>query len=266
MFTLNKMPCGNSQTPNTAVLLPKRVMHALFLVFAAFAVARAINAQTPSKENPKTVSLLTQDGLDRLESCETQNDYVRLTCHFECQSNPSYCGPASIAMIANALAIPRPQATQHRSFRLFSQTNIFSPRFSPPITAGNVRRAGMTLREVSLHLQGLGCNVSATYASDMNKEEFCKMAIETLRQEDAYLVINYDRSLLGQKGAGHFSPIGAYSQGTDEFLVLDVARYKYPPVWVKADLLFEAIATFDGDLTRGCVIANARMPTVPVKE
>jgi hypothetical protein len=44
---------------------------------------------------------------------------------------------------------------------------------------------------------------------------------------------------------GHISPLGAYHAASDRFLLLDVARYKYPPVWVKADALFAAMRTND---------------------
>ena len=62
---------------------------------------------------------------------------------------------------------------------------------------------------------------------------------------DARVIINYDRKGFGQVGGGHFSPLGAYHVSTDSFLVVDVAKYKYPPVWVGADTLYSAMATMD---------------------
>jgi hypothetical protein len=47
------------------------------------------------------------------------------------------------------------------------------------------------------------------------------------------------------EGGGHFSPLAAYHEESDSFLVMDVARYKYPPFWVHADLLCQAMATPD---------------------
>ena len=44
---------------------------------------------------------------------------------------------------------------------------------------------------------------------------------------------------------------------TDRFLILDVARYKYPPVWVNASDLFAAMNTTDSannNKTRGYVL------------
>ena len=41
-------------------------------------------------------------------------------------------------------------------------------------------------------------------------------------------------------GGGHFSPIGGYHEPSDSALVLDVARFKYPPYWVHLPALWEA--------------------------
>lgn len=47
----------------------------------------------------------------------------------------------------------------------------------------------------------------------------------------------------GKTGSGHFSPVGGYHAGRDMALVLDVARFKYPPHWVPVSLLWEAMDT-----------------------
>ncbi|KAK1747530.1 hypothetical protein QTG54_001493 [Skeletonema marinoi] len=56
-------------------------------------------------------------------------------------------------------------------------------------------------------------------------------------------MINYHRQGLGQVGGGHFSPLGSYHPPTDSFLIMDVAKYKYPPVWVGAATLFSSLST-----------------------
>jgi hypothetical protein len=60
--------------------------------------------------------------------------------------------------------------------------------------------------------------------------------------------------------------LAAYDEKADRFLILDVARYKYPPLWVTTSDLFEAMNTSDPDndnKTRGCVLVSA--PTVEGK-
>ncbi|MGB1016567.1 MAG: phytochelatin synthase family protein, partial [Nannocystaceae bacterium] len=59
------------------------------------------------------------------------------------------------------------------------------------------------------------------------------------------LIVSYDRAALGQTGSGHFSPIGGYHRGSDRALVLDVARFKYPPHWVPVSLLHAATRPID---------------------
>ncbi|KAJ1617053.1 Phytochelatin synthase, partial [Pavlovales sp. CCMP2436] len=47
------------------------------------------------------------------------------------------------------------------------------------------------------------------------------------------LVVSYSRGAMGQTGDGHFAPLGGYHREKDLCLVLDTARFKYPPHWVR---------------------------------
>ena len=67
------------------------------------------------------------------------------------------------------------------------------------------------------------------------------------------------RRLVREKGDPRPGPLGAYDAETDRFLVLDVSRYKYPPVWVEAAALFDAMNTPDSDnadKTRGYLMVG----------
>ena len=46
------------------------------------------------------------------------------------------------------------------------------------------------------------------------------------------MIVSYSRKALDQMGEGHFSPNGGYEAQTDSVLLLDVARFKYPPHWL----------------------------------
>lgn len=71
-------------------------------------------------------------------------------------------------------------------------------------------------------------------------------AIVTCVKQDQYtMVVSYSRKGLQQTGDGHFSPIGGYDDVTDSCLILDVARFKYPPHWVKVDVLYNALRYCD---------------------
>lgn len=70
------------------------------------------------------------------------------------------------------------------------------------------------------------------------------------------IICCYDRKALNQYGSGHISPIGAYDNNTDSVLIMDVARFKYPPHWISLSILFDAMNQIDPDTnkSRGYVI------------
>ena len=70
------------------------------------------------------------------------------------------------------------------------------------------------------------------------------------------IIVSYARSVMNQTGSGHFSPIGGYHREKDMVLIMDVARFKYPPHWVPLELLHEAMCTIDDDSGkyRGCMV------------
>lgn len=61
---------------------------------------------------------------------------------------------------------------------------------------------------------------------------------------------------MNQTGTGHFSPIGGYHREKDMVLIMDVARFKYPPHWVPLELLHTAMCSIDEDSgkSRGCLV------------
>ena len=68
---------------------------------------------------------------------------------------------------------------------------------------------------------------------------------EVEKMKSTVMVVSFCRQSLGQTGDGHFSPIGGYDEEGDRVLVLDVARFKYPPYWVKLPELWEAMKGVD---------------------
>jgi hypothetical protein len=83
------------------------------------------------------------------------------------------------------------------------------------------------------------------HAADSDLDDFRHLARTYLEKKDHHVIVNYLRRAIGQEHGGHISPLAAYDADTDRFLILDVARYKYPPVWVKAEDLFAAMNTAD---------------------
>ncbi|KAI3864849.1 hypothetical protein MKX03_006088 [Papaver bracteatum] len=76
-------------------------------------------------------------------------------------------------------------------------------------------------------------------------DDFRKYLMTCTSSEDFYVVTSYNRRTFKQTGTGHFSPIGGYHAGRNLALILDTARFKYPPHWVPETLLWEAMNTID---------------------
>ena len=72
-------------------------------------------------------------------------------------------------------------------------------------------------------------------------------------------------SALSPAGGGHFSPVGGYHEPSDSALVLDVARFKYPPYWVPLPALWEASLAVDDvtGLARGWFILRGSEAGLP---
>ena len=122
---------------------------------------------------------------------------------------------------------------------------------------------GMTLDQLGGLLALHSLQVEVRHAGDSTLEEFRASAGKYLAQKDHFVIVNYLRMAIGQERGGHISPLAGYDAKTDRFLILDVARYKYPPVWVSAFELFDAMNTPDADnknKTRGFVLI--RKPTL----
>jgi hypothetical protein len=213
-------------------------------------------------------SLVPLDGAEGrrlLFESEAHESFLPLAAHFLTQDTQTYCGVASIVMVLNALMVPAPTTSAYAPHRLFTQGNLFSDRTDGITSADRVARRGMSLRQVAQILRAYGVEAEAHLASESSLPEFRTVASESLRRKDGHVIVNYSRPALGQDAVGHISPLGAYDADSDRFLVLDVARYKYPPVWVEAAALFAAMSETveGGERTRGFVLVRGREAPAP---
>jgi glutathione-S-conjugate glycine hydrolase len=215
---------------------------------AAMTGAVEVRAETlPMPEG--VIAFDSPEGEALLLGAEARNDYFPLSMHFANQINPAYCGPASISMVLNALDIPRPASDMTVGLGLFDQENMFTPAVDAvkPASAILSPPYGMTLDDVGRVLAAHDLKVDVVHAGDTDLDTFRKTAISAIDDDDHFVLVNYLRKAIGQEAGGHISPLGAYDEDTDRFLILDVSRYKYPPVWVDAAALFGAMNTTDAD-------------------
>jgi hypothetical protein len=161
-------------------------------------------------------------------------------------------------MVLNATGIERPVSPEHAPYKLFTQSNLFNDQVRKVAPTQRVRAGGMTLETLGAVLRSFPVKVEVVHAGAGGLDGFRKAALEWLKGTEIFLVVNYFRRAIGQQSAGHISPIAAYHPGEDRFLILDVARYKYPPVWVKAEKLWKAMEAVDADSgkSRGYVLVT----------
>ncbi len=114
---------------------------------------------------------------------------------------------------------------------------------------------GMSLPELGGLLAAHDVTVSVHHAEGLSAEAFRAVVERNLASPGDYLLVNYQREVLGQYRVGHISPVAAYDAATDRVLIMDTASHRYPPTWVPLPLLVEAMKTVDGafDLQRGYV-------------
>jgi glutathione gamma-glutamylcysteinyltransferase len=164
--------------------------------------------------------------------------YFRLAEQFHTQAEPEFCGLGSLVVALNALGID-PGRMWKGPWRWFSEELL-----DCCVSLEQVRRRGLDLDEVACLARCNGAAVDLFRAESSNAAAWRSSLVAAARG-DGVVIAAYDRSALDQTGSGHFSPIGGFHAVRDLVLVLDVARFKYPPHWIPAERLWKAMQPID---------------------
>lgn len=196
------------------------------------------------------IALESSAGRELLAESEFIADYEQLTANFVSQSRRAYCGVASSVIALNALGRSGPPLDQSTFFTDSAR------RVKEPL---RVSLSGMSLRQLGELLRAHGVEATVIYASDVDVDGFRTTARRNLMTNGDFVLVNYQRAMLGQVEMGHISPLAAYHAETDRFLILDVAAHKYPPVWASAEALWDAMRVPLGESsprTRGFIVVR----------
>jgi hypothetical protein len=169
--------------------------------------------------------------------------FFALCEQFHTQSEPSFCGPGTLSMVLNALALDPRRIWKH-PWRWFSEDVLSC------LSHDEVRRNGMALRQFALIARCNGANASVHFADECTEEAFRRRVVHVSTTRHSHMVISFSRRALCQTGDGHFSPVGAYDPASDSVLVLDVARFKYPPWWASLSEVWKAMTAIDASTSR----------------
>jgi glutathione gamma-glutamylcysteinyltransferase len=212
----------------------------------------------------------------------TMEGFFSLACCFQTQSEPAFCGLASLAVVLNALAID-PGRRWKGPWRWFDESMLDC---CEPLD--KVKAQGITFGKVACLAHCSGADVRPFRANQVTVDDLRRHLSRCASSRDCHLIASYHRMhfkqvrsyllllvihhfkqlmrachvQMLQTGTGHFSPIGGYHAGEDMALILDVACFKYPPHWVPLQLLWEAMNTIDEStgLLRGSLL---HLPLAP---
>jgi hypothetical protein len=182
-----------------------------------------------------------EEGRRLLTASPSKVDHGQLDAFLRPQIRRGFCGPATMAAVINAALQPPVKVTQ---------TSLFTPAASAIKSELAVSLAGLTLDELAQMLRAHGLVAQVIHSDQSDVDSFRTSVQATLSEPLTYVVVNYDRPVLGQSGAGHISPLGAFDPHTDRVLVLDVAAHRYPYTWVPVTRLWRAMNTIDTDSGR----------------
>jgi hypothetical protein len=233
------------------------------LLAAALVVGEGPGGASPlANPVPAPIPLPEPAGQTLLLEATARRDHGPLAQWFETQANLAYCGVASAVMALNSLAIPAPAAPGYGPYRFWTQSSAFSiPGSGGYVRPEVVAREGMTLAQLQGWLaQQPDLVVERFHGDQLSLLQWRALLMRSLNDPKDRLLVNYQRSALGQPGGGHISPLAAYDAASDRVLILDVARYRYPAVWVRAEDLWQAMRTVDSSSgrSRGLVVIRRR--------
>lgn len=226
----------------------RRLLLSVAFVAAFFA---AVVAAAP-------VYLNTPQGEQRLISAKLRQPFFAMQPYVDTQQNLAFCGPASIVAVLNSLGTPRPFEPRLYPYTFYTQDNIFNPDTQRVKSFVMVSVRGMTLADMTAFFNALGVKATAYYADSLSEDKLRALLKAALANPDVRIVANFDRKTLTQEGGGHQSPLAAYDEASDSVLMLDVAKFKYPPAWIGVGEMLESMRSIDSDSgkSRGLVIVE----------
>jgi glutathione gamma-glutamylcysteinyltransferase len=157
-------------------------------------------------------------------------------------------GVSSLTMVMNALNVDPRRRWRDESgpgWRWWSDEMMVAGACAPSLSS--VKADGVCMDVLARMAAASGARVSVRRpaAEGTSLDAFRATVVGAASAASEFLVLNYCRATLGQTGGGHFSPIAAYHAPSDSALVLDVARFKYPPYFVPLPLLYESMRAAD---------------------
>ncbi|TWU29667.1 phytochelatin synthase family protein [Bythopirellula polymerisocia] len=206
----------------------------------------------------------TEEGAALFQGSDIKGHFWTLCRYFISEKFLTYCGVASGVTVLNSLGVDAPDEPQIYPYKMFTQDNLFTDEVLHHRRPLDVEKGGNSLEQLASILCCFDVKVEV-YFVDSIDEELCRhLLVESLKSPNQRVIVDFNRQTLHQKGNGHFSPLSAYHSGEDRFLLMDVARYKLPPCWVKSAMLYHAMTDVDASSgkSRGFLVVEQQIPEI----
>lgn len=163
--------------------------------------------------------------------------------YLETQMNLGACAAASAVTVLNALDFNSPHDPTYSMFgqgyAFWTQSSYAYHECVKNTVGGQV--FGETLDQLGTIMKCIGLQVECHHG---DKSESFLAKFKSHLEKHHVVIANFDRSGIHQVSGGHFSPVFGLTE-QDKTLILDVARYKYPPTFVSIQDLVNAMSTYD---------------------
>lgn len=191
------------------------------------------------------ISLDSDRGRDLLATALAA-DHAALWAAFQSQEKGSWCGVASAVTVLNARGAS------------LTQDGFFTPEVTAIRPWWRTTFGGMPITHLGPMLAAHGAPAEVRHADEHGLDVFRADLAANLATAGDQVVVNYDRRVMGEAGAGHISPVSALSADGNWVLLLDTATYKYPAHWVPVDRLYAAMHTPDSESgrSRGWILVH----------
>jgi phytochelatin synthase len=260
-----------------------RLALAFFLTAAPLPGAFALD-NPPVAASGELVPFASEEGLARLARSNARVDFPVLANQYEEELDGAFCGPASAAMVLNAIKGRSGDAPRDDSRLRADDLKYLPPGVDPiiprytqdnvivkgqktraqvlgePVTINGkqVHDFGYQVRQLDEMLRANGLSTRLVIVDDSKSEPVIRAdLVGSLEHPGDYVIVSYLREAVGQRGRGHISPLGAYDAQSDSFLVLDVNPSRAGWVWMPTATLVKGMRTFDTVENRGYILVNA---------
>lgn len=259
----------------------------LFATLVLLISCQSVSFRQKDASKTQLVLFDSDESMERLSRSNAKIDFFSLANQFEAQSNAIFCGPTSATIVLNAMRskqktkLPKDKIRLNRinPLKLPASIDLSLPRYTQEnVVAKSPKKLshvfgkklsidgrkmidpGYQLRDFNALLKAHGLKTKLRVVdANISEDDVLAEMISNLKERHNYVIINYLRTAVGQKGGGHISPVGAYDKASNSFLILDVNPAKASWVWMPASKLLQGMRTFDQRENRGYILVEDRL-------